>query len=158
VPGVRKRMAPALLGIAVLVVDNDPDNLDVIEHVITEYGGSVRTATDAREVLEILRTWRPDVMLLDIAMPEMDGYALLEAIRRDGTLRAIPAVAVTGHAYGHDKRRAADAGFARHVTKPVDIDVMIGVIAALVPDPPGRARDGLPSGEPERLPCGGECG
>ena len=126
-------MAAALFGIAVLVADNDPDSLEVIEHVVATYGGSVRTAADAREVVEILQTWRPDVMLLDISMPELDGYDLLKAIRRDVALRAIPAVAVTGHAYAADKRRAADAGFARHVTKPVDIDVLIHVIAELVP-------------------------
>jgi CheY-like chemotaxis protein len=143
-------MPSALIGIAVLAVDNDPDNLDVIEHVITEFGGSVRTATDAREVVEILRTWRPDVMLLDIAMPEVDGYDLLDAIRRDATLRAIPAVAVTGHAFDHDKRRAVDAGFARHVTKPVDIDVLIRVIAELVPAP---TRTGPNEPRSAAMPC-----
>jgi CheY-like chemotaxis protein len=126
-------MVGPLSGTGVLVADNDADSLDVIEFVIASQGATVRSATSAREALEILRTWRPDVMLLDIAMPEMDGYDLLTAIRREPSLRGIPAVAVTGHAYARDKQRAEAVGFARHITKPVDIDTLIGVIAELVP-------------------------
>ena len=123
-----------LSGTAILVADNDADSLDVLAYVISEQGAAVRTATNAREVLEVLRTWRPDIMLLDIAMPEMDGYDLLTAIRQEPSLHAIPAVAVTGHTYASDKQRAEDVGFARHIAKPVDIDTLLQIITELVPE------------------------
>ena len=129
-------MAGALSGTAVLVADDDAESLDVIEDVIAEQGATVRSATNAREALELLRTWRPDIILLDIAMPEMDGYDLLATIRRQPSLCAIPAIAVTGHGYARDKQRAKDVGFAKHITKPVDIDTLVHVIAELVPAVP----------------------
>jgi CheY-like chemotaxis protein len=124
-------MAGALSGTAVLVADDDDESLDVIEDVIAEQGATVRGATNAREVLHILRTWRPDVIVLDIRMPGMDGYDLLAAIRREPSLRAIPAVAVTGHGHARDKQLAEAVGFAKHITKPVDIDTLVHVIAGL---------------------------
>jgi CheY-like chemotaxis protein len=126
-------MVGGLSGTTVLVVDNDVDNLDIVELIIAEHGGTVRSATSGREVLEVLRTWRPDVILLDISMPEMDGYDLLAAIRREPALRSIPAVAVTAHGYARDKQRSEDAGFVRHITKPIDIETLIRVIAELAP-------------------------
>jgi two-component system, chemotaxis family, CheB/CheR fusion protein len=126
-------MAGQLSGTAVLVADDDVESLDAIEDVIAEQGATVRSAKNAREALEVLRTWRPDILVLDIAMPEMDGYDLLATIRREPSLRAIPAIAVTGHGYARDKRRAEDVGFAKHITKPVDIDTLVDIIAELVP-------------------------
>jgi two-component system, chemotaxis family, CheB/CheR fusion protein len=125
-------MAGVLSGRAVLVADDDAESLDVIADVIAEEGATVRSATSAREALELLRTWRPDILLLDIAMPEIDGYDLLATIRREPSLRTIPAVAMTGHGYARDKQRAADVGFAKHITKPVDIDTLVHVIAELL--------------------------
>jgi CheY-like chemotaxis protein len=126
-------MVGGLSGTTVLVVDNDVDNLEIIEMIVAEQGGTVRSATSGREVLEVLPTWRPDVILVDLSMPEMDGYDLLAAIRRDPALRPIPAVALTGHGYARDKQRCEEAGFARHITKPVDIETLLRVIAELVP-------------------------
>ena len=80
-------MTGGLNGTSVLIVDNDVDSLDIVELIIAEQGGTVRSATSGREVLEVLRTWRPDIILLDISMPEMDGYDLLAAIRREPALQ-----------------------------------------------------------------------
>jgi CheY-like chemotaxis protein len=126
-------MVGGLSGTTVLVVDNDVDSLDIVELVIAEQGGTVRSATSGREVLEVLQTWRPDLILLDLSMPEMDGYDLLAAIRLEPALRSIPAVALTGHGYARDKQRCEEAGFVRHITKPLDIETLLSVIAALVP-------------------------
>jgi diguanylate cyclase len=126
-------MIGGLSGTTVLIVDNDVDSLDIVELIIAEQGGTVRSATSGREVLEVLQTWRPDIILLDISMPEMDGYDLLAAIRREPALRSIPAVALTGHGYARDKQRSEDAGFVRHITKPLDIETLLRVIVELVP-------------------------
>ena len=71
-------MRKALAGISVLLVDDDADNSELLALYVEAQGASVRTAESAREALEVLSSWKPDVMLLDISMPEMDGYDLLK--------------------------------------------------------------------------------
>ena len=134
-------MVAALNGTSVLVADDDADNLEILSFLIGLEGGTVRGARTAREALELLLTWTPDVLLLDISMPEMDGYELLAAIRGVQRFREIPAVAVTAHAYEHDKQRAKDAGFAEHITKPYDAATLIGLVEKLAPK---KVTDGLP--------------
>jgi CheY-like chemotaxis protein len=83
-----------------------------------------------------LLTWTPDVLLLDIAMPEMDGCELLTTIRGIERLREVPAVAVTARAFERDKERSANAGFAAHVSKPYQIEALVDVIGGLVAKKP----------------------
>jgi CheY-like chemotaxis protein len=128
-------VAGQLSGTAVLVADGDAES-STSSRTSSRKKARQSEALRTRERLWRSRTWRPDVILLDIAMPEMDGYDLLATIRREPSLRAIPAVAVTGHGYARDKQRAEDVGFAKHITKPVDIDTLVDVIAELVPCPP----------------------
>ncbi len=128
-------MATTLKGTAVFVADDDADNLDGLEFLIADEGATVRTAGSAREALNVLRTWTPDVILLDVSLPDMDGCELLATIRREPTLREVPAVAVTGHALARDRRRCREAGFAEHMTKPLDLDALIRLIARLALKP-----------------------
>lgn len=74
-------MAAALDGITVLVADDDPDNLEIVRFLVGQEGGTVRGAKNAREALELLLTFTPDVLVLDISMPDIDGYELLATIR-----------------------------------------------------------------------------
>jgi CheY-like chemotaxis protein len=128
-------MAKALTGTSILLVDDDADLVELLDYVLVEEGATVRTATTAREALKVVRTSRPDVMLLDIAMPEIDGYELLTVIRRDPALSKIPALAVTGYTAGREKHRSRAAGFAKHITKPFDIATLVNLIATLAPSP-----------------------
>jgi CheY-like chemotaxis protein len=124
----------------ILIVDDDDDGLDVLEYVIASEGAAVRKAKSAQEALELLLTWTPDVLLLDISMPDMDGVELLTTIRGVARLRDVPAVAVTAHAYERDKERSARAGFAAHVSKPYDVGALVGIIGSLVEKKPSDAR------------------
>lgn len=124
-------MRAALGGTSVLVADDDADSLEILQLLIGEQGGAVRAAGTAREALEVLLTWTPHLLVLDISMPDMDGYALLETIRCVPRLRAVPAVAVTAHAYESDKRRCIEAGFVEHIPKPFDPTLLIDVLAGL---------------------------
>jgi CheY-like chemotaxis protein len=117
----------------ILVVDDDRDSRELLEYFITQEGAVVRKATNAREAMELLLSWTPDVLLLDISMPDMDGYELLQTIRGVNRLRGIPAVAVTAHAFERDKERSEKAGFAMHVSKPYDIAALVKVLGDLVP-------------------------
>jgi CheY-like chemotaxis protein len=115
-----KVMTATLEGTAVLVADDDPDNLELLAYIMSAEGATVRTASSASAAIELLPDWRPDVLLLDIEMPSMDGYELLSFIRSQDGLHNVPAVAVTGRGYPTDKERAFEAGFDAHMTKPFD--------------------------------------
>jgi two-component system CheB/CheR fusion protein len=125
-------MAATLDGTAVLVADDDPDNLEMLAYTLSAEGATVRTANNAREALELLPDWKPDVLLLDIQMPVTDGYELLSAIRNRVGLRNVPAVAVTALGYPSDKDRALEAGFDAHMTKPFDSEALVELIESLV--------------------------
>jgi CheY-like chemotaxis protein len=121
-----------LTGKLLLVVDDDADNAEVLAYILEGAGAEVRTAGSAREVLDLVAgTWRPDALLLDISLPDMDGYALLEAIRVEPRWHDIPAVAVTGHAYDTDKQRSTEAGFAAHVAKPFEGPEVVALLTTL---------------------------
>jgi CheY-like chemotaxis protein len=121
-------MTATLEGTAVLVADDDPDNLELLAYIMSAEGATVRTARSGREAMELLRDGKPDVLLLDIEMPVMDGYELLAAIRSRADLRNVPAVAVTGRGYPTDKERAFEAGFDAHMTKPFDGAALVELI------------------------------
>jgi two-component system, chemotaxis family, CheB/CheR fusion protein len=123
----------ALNGIAILMADDDVDTLEVLGEFVAHEGATVRIAGSGQEALEILRTWKPDVVLLDIEMPDMDGCELLTLIHRQPALHDVLAVAVTGYDDASDRMRCDDAGFAGHVTKPFDVDKLIQLVATLVP-------------------------
>ena len=129
------------------MVDDDPDNLEILGHVILAQGATVQRAKDAREALEMLPGWEPDVLLLDIEMPEMDGYELLSLIRLHPALRNVPAVAVTGLAHATDKDRAFEAVFEAHLAKPFDSAAVIDLVVWLSsrPRPAGRFGDPNPA-------------
>jgi CheY-like chemotaxis protein len=139
-------MTKALAGTSLLMVDDDSDGLALLEFVVELAGATVRSATNARDALATLTSFKPDVMLLDISLPEMDGYDLLKAIRRDPAMRNVPALAVTAHAYERDKQRATEAGFSLHVSKPFDAEALVYLVAKLKPksrisDDPPTLRD-----------------
>src|ERR1019366_4561139 len=119
-------MRKALAGVSVLLVDDEPDNSELLGLYVESQGASVRIASSAREALELVSSWK-----LDISMPEMDGYDLLKAIRRDPALRNTPAVAVTAHAFERDKRLAAQATFSAHVSKPYDCEALLYIVEKL---------------------------
>lgn len=104
----------------VLVVDDDIDNLNVAEKVLTFYGAQVHTATDGQDGLEKLREMddRPTFVLLDLSMPKMDGWEMLERVRKDAELSSLPMIALTAHAMPNDKERTEKAGFDGYIAKP----------------------------------------
>jgi PAS domain S-box-containing protein len=103
----------------ILVVDDNRDAADSTGLLMSSLGGDVRVAYDGAGALDQLRVFEPALVLLDIGMPELDGYELCRRIRQLRG-RALSIVAVTGWGQEDDRRRAADAGFDAHLTKPVD--------------------------------------
>ena len=126
--------APAALGtlddVHVFVIDDNPDALDIVAAALTGVGARVRTAASAaRALLEIARE-RPDVVLCDLAMPTMDGFAVLRHIREleNGREPLLPVIAVTAYASDEYRDRCRRAGFQAHIAKPYDTPELIRTI------------------------------
>jgi CheY-like chemotaxis protein len=127
------RLPESLVGIRLLVVDDDEETLELFAAALGACGAEVSTATSATEALRVLETRGADVVVSDIAMPGGDGYWLVREIRRmgDERLSRVPVVAVTAYGREHSPARALAAGFALHLQKPVDPEVLCRTVAAL---------------------------
>jgi len=132
VPGVAAQ-PPSLSGVRVLVMDDERDVLDLLSTILTREGAEVRISSSARETLDLLDTWQPQVLLCDIAMPDEDGYSMIRRIRSRAAEEGgeIPAVAVTAYARSEDRSRALKAGYQGHVPKPFTREEILSVVANL---------------------------
>ena len=131
----------SLDGLRVLVVDDHLETLELYASWLRRRGAEVRTAPGAGEALAVFSTWRPDVLVSDIAMPGGDGYALIRKIRSLPPAEGgrIPAVALTAHGGPDDRRQALAAGFQAHVAKPVepaDLELIVAGLAGRTAAPP----------------------
>jgi CheY-like chemotaxis protein len=129
----RTDAGPRLDGLRVLVVDDEADALGLVSDLLRAQGADVYLAASAPEALEKFGAVRPDVVVSDIGMPELDGFALIRKIRALGVEQGgrTPAVALTAYAGAEDARRAFAAGFQMHVAKPVEPSQLTTVVANL---------------------------
>jgi CheY-like chemotaxis protein len=132
---VTTRQARSLAEIRLLIVDDDPDLLEVMRTVLEREKAHVHATTSGREALLAVETFKPDVLVSNLRLPDLDGYTLIQAVRALGPERGggIPAVALTGYIGTEDRQRAFLAGFQAHLAKPVDPSELIAVIATLAP-------------------------
>ena len=130
----------SLEGVRVLVVEDEPDARELLIALFESRGARVAAAASAREARELLPRQTPDVLVSDIQMPGEDGYQLLRTLRASGGPAAeVPAVALTAHGRRQDRLRALRAGFQLHVTKPVEPEELVAVVASLVRHPAAPA-------------------
>ena len=107
------------IGTKVLVVDDNAAGREFVRESLKDHVSSLAEASNGREGLEKIRETRPDLVLLDIQMPEKDGYEVLREIRDDPALKGLRVVALTAFAMRDDRERALAAGFDDYLTKPV---------------------------------------
>jgi PAS domain S-box-containing protein len=117
----------------ILAVDDNADALMTIAHLLRFNGHEVITAENGAEAIELAHQHRPEVVLLDIGMPRMDGYEVARRLRRESWGRDLTLIAITGWGQGKDQRQAAAAGFNAHLTKPVQPDVLENLLAQQSP-------------------------
>jgi light-regulated signal transduction histidine kinase (bacteriophytochrome)/CheY-like chemotaxis protein len=129
---------PALDGMRILVVDDEPDARQMLATLLEACKSEVRAVASGYEAIDLLSSWRPDVIVSDVGMPEMDGFSFIEALRRRPAAEGgrIPAIALTAHARVEHRARALHAGFNSHVPKPVDPVELFAVIASVKPRGP----------------------
>jgi PAS domain S-box-containing protein len=126
-----QRPAPApRVGHRVLVADDNRDAADSLAMLLELSGHEVRVAHDGRTALSLAQAFRPDISLVDIGMPDLNGYQVAQALRRQAWGAQIRLVALTGWGQEEDRRRAQEAGFDHHLTKPVDPETLESVLSA----------------------------
>ncbi|WP_427911866.1 ATP-binding protein [Ramlibacter sp. MMS24-I3-19] len=108
----------------ILVVDDNVDAADTLALMLGMEGCSTHTVHDGVQALQAARQFEPDVVLLDIGLPGLNGYEVAERLRRDARFADTVLIAITGWGAEQDRRRAQQAGFDHHLTKPVDVDVL----------------------------------
>ena len=122
-----------LSALRILAVDDDRDALALINEVLTTAGADVRTAASAASALAQIEEWKPDVLVSDLGLPQMDGFELIKQIRAAecGQVSQLPAAALSAYARSEDRAKALRSGFGLHLTKPIDPVELVAAIAAL---------------------------
>ncbi|HZJ52602.1 MAG TPA: ATP-binding protein [Myxococcaceae bacterium] len=125
--------AASLAGLRLVVVDDEPDTREMVASTLEAHGAEVVSLAGADEVLHWFASNQADLLVSDVAMPRMDGCALIRELRRSGpgASGGIPAVALTAFARPEDRRRALEAGFQDYLTKPVEPEELVARVAAL---------------------------
>ncbi len=117
----------------VLVVDDVIDNVTVISLNLQQQGYRVVTAADGEQAVRVAAQTNPDIILMDIGMPEMDGLTAARRIRENESFKSVPIVAVTAFATAGFQRAAYDVGFDAYLTKPIDFDRLHDLVRSLLP-------------------------
>jgi signal transduction histidine kinase/ActR/RegA family two-component response regulator len=121
-------------GVRVLAIDDNVDALDILQSALGGAGATVELAIEGADAVERIHTRLPDVVLCDLAMPDMDGFEVLARIRASGVpgSTTVPVIAVSAHVSAAIRDRCRQAGFFDHIAKPVDVDALLDVIASAV--------------------------
>jgi PAS domain S-box-containing protein len=123
-----------LKGLHVLLVDDEADNRELVRFILQQQGAIVTSVSTAQQAIEILSQEKPDLLLSDIGMPEMDGYALIHQVRSWPPEQggSIPAIALTAYAGESNQQKMLSAGFQQHLVKPVEPEALVSGIVRLV--------------------------
>ena len=113
-------------GVKILLADDSADNRKLAQIILEKQGASVQTVNNGLEAIRQAMAQRFDVILMDIQMPEMDGYEATRALREAGS--KVPIIALTAHAMAEERARSAAAGCNGHVTKPLDSTALVDAI------------------------------
>jgi len=118
----------ALAGRRVLIVDDDIRNIFALSSVLEDYGMEIKTADNGRDAIAIAHKGGIDVVLMDIMMPEMDGYATMQVIRQNISFRRLPIIALTAKAMKGDREKCLEAGASDYLAKPVNTDQLLSAL------------------------------
>jgi CheY-like chemotaxis protein len=108
----------------VLIAEDNDLNRELLRELLQAHGYDVREAVNGRQAIDLMRKARPDVALLDLNMPVLDGFATLKQIRQDPSLFSLPVMAVTASAMRGDREKALAAGFDSYLSKPINSTIL----------------------------------
>lgn len=116
----------------VLIVDDVFDNIAIAEAVMTHNGAEVRHAKNGIEGLELIKSYDTNLILLDLSMPDMNGWDMHDELRRNSDTASIPVIALTAHAMEGDKEKVLNAGFDGYIAKPFSVRTLIDEIRGIL--------------------------
>ena len=119
----------------VLLVEDNEMNRDMLSRRLTRRGFQVVSAVDGQQGVDLARSEKPDIILMDMSLPVMDGWEATRRVKSDDATRNVPVIGLTAHAMAGDREKALDAGCDEYDTKPVELDRLIEKIERLL----GRA-------------------
>ena len=131
VPEKVEMRSHSLNGLNVLIVEDSADTLSLLSTVFEREGARVTTASSAAEALEWAGSNRPNVIVSDIGMPDVDGYEFLQQLKLIPGMNGVPAIAISGYASDEDRQRALGVGYLALMPKPIDVDLLFGLIHEL---------------------------
>ena len=114
----------------ILVIEDNPDNLELVKFLLEKAGFNVIGETDGKKGLAALQEKRPDLILLDMSIPEIDGWSLAKQIKSDPQTASILVVALTAHTLPGDRKRALDAGCDGFISKPLDVPNFVSQVSS----------------------------
>jgi CheY-like chemotaxis protein len=129
----------------ILIVEDNEMNRDMLSRRLERKGYTVLMAVDGATGIDLARTGGPDLILMDMSLPLVDGWEATRRLKADPALRHIPVIALTAHAMADDREKALGAGCDDYDTKPIELPRLLGKIEALLPAPPRR--------DPEAAEC-----
>ena len=115
----------------ILIVDDNHDSAISLGMMLKLMGNEIRTAHDGLAAVEAASEFQPDIILLDIGLPKLNGYGACRRIREQAWSKAVTIVALTGWGQDEDRRRSAEAGFNHHMVKPVELAALQSLLASL---------------------------
>ena len=118
----RGKDASPPIGNRILIVDDNRDAADSLAMLLSLDGHDVHVSYTGRAALEAVREWRPSIVVLDLGLPDLNGFEVARRLRSDESLGPVRLIALTGWGQADDRRRTLEAGFDHHLTKPVDPD------------------------------------
>ena len=116
----------------VLLVEDNVDNFELVRFLLEHAGYEVLAAHNGREGLEIARRERPDLVLMDLSLPEMDGWTAARELKSDPQTAGLPLLAITAHTLPGDRKRALDSGFDGYISKPINVSNFAQTVAAAI--------------------------
>lgn len=125
--------AAAAVSLRILVVDDNRDGADSPSEMLGLMGNDTRTAYDGQQAVNMASVFRPDVVLLDIGLPKLNGYETCRLIRQQPWSSGVVLIAITGWGQVKDRERTRNAGFDHHLVKPVDSQALLAILAWLQP-------------------------
>jgi CheY-like chemotaxis protein len=120
----------------ILLVEDNEMNRDMLSRRLARKGFSVEMAVDGRAGVEMGRAGKYDLILMDMSLPEVDGWEATRLLRAAPETATVPIIALTAHAMAGDRDKALEAGCNDYDTKPIELDRLLGKMAALLPPPP----------------------
>jgi CheY-like chemotaxis protein len=112
----------------ILVVEDNMDTYELVHFILERNGFETFQAVNGREGVNAALKQKPDLIIMDMSMPEMDGWTATDLIKKDAQTSSIPLIALTAHALPGDRQRAMDVGCDEYVTKPMDLDDLVETI------------------------------